>query len=105
MLTYGPAEGYHPLRVAIADYLRMARAVRCDWRQVILVSGSQQAIDLTARVLLDPGDGVWMEEPGYRGARDSLVAAGLALAPVPVDAEGISVSAGRAMAPPPGWPT
>lgn len=99
LLTYGPAEGYQPLRVAIAEYLRMARAVRCDWRQVILVSGSQQAIDLTARVLLNPGDGVWMEEPGYRGARDSLVAAGLALAPVPVDAEGISVSAGRAMAP------
>ncbi|MGJ5816666.1 PLP-dependent aminotransferase family protein [Paludibaculum fermentans] len=99
MLTYGPAEGYQPLRVAIADYLRMARAVRCDWRQVILVSGSQQAIDLTARVLLDPGDGVWMEEPGYRGARDSLLAAGLDLAPVPVDDEGLSVRAGRAMAP------
>ncbi|MBN9663589.1 MAG: PLP-dependent aminotransferase family protein [Acidobacteria bacterium] len=99
LLTYGPAEGAQPLRQAIAEYLRMARAVRCDWRQVILVSGSQQAIDLTARVLLDPGDAVWMEEPGYRGARDALVAAGLALAPVPVDAEGISVRAGRATAP------
>lgn len=99
MLSYGPAEGYAPLRQAIADYLRMARAVRCDWRQVILVSGSQQAIDLTARVLLDPGDAIWMEEPGYRGARDSLTAAGLRLCPVPVDAEGLSVPAGQSAEP------
>jgi GntR family transcriptional regulator/MocR family aminotransferase len=60
----------------------------------MVVSGSQQALDITARVLLESGDRVWVEEPGYRGARDVLTMAGARLVPVPVDAEGLDVKAG-----------
>lgn len=95
----GEAAGYPPLRRVVADYLAQARAVRCDPAQVIIVSGAQQALDLVARVLLEPGDTVWMEEPGYQGARASLLASGARVVPVPVDDEGLSVKHGRALAP------
>jgi GntR family transcriptional regulator/MocR family aminotransferase len=95
----GEAAGHAPLRRVVADYLAQARAVRCDPEQVIIVSGAQQALDLVARVLLEPGDTVWMEEPGYQGARASLLASGARLVPVPVDSEGLSVKHGRALAP------
>jgi GntR family transcriptional regulator/MocR family aminotransferase len=62
--------------------------------QVIVVSGSQQALDLSARVLLDPGDAVWVEDPGYMGARGALSGAGARLVPVPVDEEGLEVAKG-----------
>jgi len=91
---YHDPGGYRPLRQAIADYLGAARAVRCTTDQVIVVAGSQQALDLVARVLLDPGDAVWVEEPGYAGAKGALAAAGARLVPVPVDAEGLDVAAG-----------
>jgi GntR family transcriptional regulator/MocR family aminotransferase len=63
----------------------------------MVVSGSQQALAITARVLLEPGHHVWVEEPGYRGARDVLSMAGARLAPVPVDHEGLDVTAGMAV--------
>jgi len=91
--------GFAPLREAIASYLGAARAVQCDPNQVIIVSGAQQAIDLTARVLIDPGDSVWMEEPGFQGMRGALLGAGAELAAVPVDDEGISVSDVERIAP------
>ncbi len=94
LLNYGEAAGYMPLREAIAAHLGAARAVRCEPEQVIVVAGAQQALDLAARVLLDPGDAVWIEEPGYLGARGALVAAGAELVPVPLDAEGLDVRAG-----------
>ncbi len=87
--------GYGPLCRAIADYLASARAVACRAEQVIIVSGTQQALDLTARVLLDPGDAVWIEEPGYPPTATVLLAAGARPVPVPVDREGLSVVAGR----------
>jgi len=93
------AKGYLGLRRALADYLGAARAVRCDPEQVFVVSGAQQALDLCARVLLDPGDPVWVEEPGYPGLIGALAAAGAEVAPVPVDQEGIAVASGRALAP------
>ena len=80
-------------------YLARARGVRCDADQVIIVAGAQQALDWCARVLLDPGDAVWVEDPGYPGARGALAAAGARLVPVPVDAEGIDVAAGDGGAP------
>ncbi len=92
---YDNPAGYRPLRQAVADYLGAARAVRCEADQVIVVAGSQQALDLVARVLLDPGDAVWVEEPGYAGATGALAAAGARVVPVPVDAEGLDVAAGR----------
>lgn len=89
LLNYGEAQGYRPLRELIADYLRLSRAIRCDPDQIVMVSGFQQALNLAAQVLLDPGDAVWIEEPGYLGTRNVLQSVGTILVPVPVDAEGI----------------
>jgi GntR family transcriptional regulator/MocR family aminotransferase len=100
-LAYAEPHGYAPLRAAIAAYVRQARAVSCDPEQVIVVSGAQQAFDLAARVLLDPGDAVAMEDPGYRGARAAVRGADGVVVPVPVDANGIDVDALRALAPAP----
>ena len=86
--------GTERFRKAIADYLRTARGVKCDINQIMVVSGSQQALDITARVLFDPGDPVWVEEPGYRLQRSVLTAAGCRLIPIPVDNEGMNVPAG-----------
>ena len=94
LMTYGGPMGYLPFREALAAYLRTSRAVRCEAEQIMVVSGSQQALELSARVLLDPRSPVWMEEPGYPGAKDVLTMAGARLVPVPVDAEGLDVSAG-----------
>jgi GntR family transcriptional regulator/MocR family aminotransferase len=86
--------GASRFREAICDYLRTSRAVHADPEHVMIVSGSQQALQIAANVLLDPGDAVWMEEPGYRLARTAFAAAGCRLVPVPVDDEGLEVSAG-----------
>jgi len=93
-LCYGDAMGSENLREAIATYLRTARAVRCEAHQIMIVSGSQQALDIAARVLLDPGNQVWIEEPGYSFARDVMAAAGCFLVPVAVDDQGLDVAAG-----------
>jgi GntR family transcriptional regulator/MocR family aminotransferase len=93
-LNYGDPMGSKDFRETIATYLRTARAVDCEARQIMVVSGSQQALDLSARVLLDPGSPVWIEEPGYELMRYALTLAGCRLIPVPVDAEGMDVAAG-----------
>src|SRR5262249_16538401 len=85
------SQGYEPLRVAIAGYLRRSRAVTCDADQVVIVNGSQQALDLIAKVLIDPGDQVALEDPGYLGARRAFQAQGAELLPAPVDESGIVV--------------
>lgn len=72
----GDAGGYPPLRRAIAEYVGHSRGVRCSSEQIIVTSGAQQALDLLARVLLDPGDEVWMEDPGYPGASQAFQSAG-----------------------------
>src|SRR5947209_12300324 len=76
LLAYGEAAGHRPLREAIAGYLASSRGVRCTWEQVVVLSGAQQGIELAARLLLDPGDEAWLEEPGYLGARGALRTAG-----------------------------
>ena len=86
--------GYRPFREEVAAYLRTARAVRCEADQVMVVSGSQHALELTARVLLEAGNPVWVEQPGYGGARDVLRLRGAKLTAVPVDSEGLNVAAG-----------
>jgi GntR family transcriptional regulator / MocR family aminotransferase len=86
--------GAERFRSAICDYLRTARGVHCSPDQILIVSGSQQALDITARVLLDPGNAVWVEEPGYSLQRIVLSTAGCRLVPVPVDGEGLNVAAG-----------
>jgi GntR family transcriptional regulator/MocR family aminotransferase len=91
-LDYSPVEGDLELRHELTLYLRRTRAVQCDPDQVLLVNGSQQALDLIARVLLDPGDTVAIEEPHYTGAREVFRSAGAHLLPLPVDAAGVDPS-------------
>ena len=99
LLSYNEAAGLPHLRQAIGEYLSAARGVRCSSSQVIVTAGSQQALDLAARLLLDPGDTAWVEDPGYLGARGALLASGIRIQPVPVDSEGLSVESGRRLAP------
>ena len=96
---YQSGQGYAPLREAIAAHIGITRGVHCAPDQIIITAGSQGALALVARVLLDPGDRVWVEQPGYLGARGALLAEGAQLTPVPVDAEGLSVAAGQALCP------
>jgi GntR family transcriptional regulator/MocR family aminotransferase len=91
----GDARGYAPLRKAIAEYVGSTRGVRCDPGQVLVTAGTQQALDLTARLLLDPGDAVLMEDPGYPGAVHAFRAAGARIIPIAVDAEGLSIDLAR----------
>jgi GntR family transcriptional regulator / MocR family aminotransferase len=93
-LGYSDANGFPVLRDAICRYLQAARAVRCEPGQIIITAGTQHATDIATRVLLRPGDRVWIEDPGYPLTRDMLVAAGMQLRPVPVDEHGLQVAAG-----------
>jgi GntR family transcriptional regulator / MocR family aminotransferase len=90
-LHYGGPLGFQELRKAICAYLRTARAVHCDPDHVMIVAGSQQALEITTRVLLDERSAAWVEEPGYWLTRQVLTAAGCRLVPVPVDGEGLDV--------------
>src|SRR3984893_6604604 len=92
IMAYGDAMGYLPFREAIAEYLSTVRGVRCEPSQILVTTGSQQALQISAQVLLDPKDRVCMEEPGYPGARQAFMTAGAHLIPVPVDNEGIDVA-------------
>src|ERR1700683_3785836 len=94
LMAYGDAMGYMPLREAIAEYLGAVRAVRCEPSQILITTGSQLGLQLSAQVLLDPNDRVWIEEPGYPGARHALMSTGAQLVPVPVDYEGLNVAEG-----------
>jgi GntR family transcriptional regulator/MocR family aminotransferase len=93
-LGYGDAAGYGPLRDAIAAELRTQKDIACSRDQVIVVSGTQQALDLIGRLMLDPGDDVWIEDPASHGTRTSLRGAGANLVAVPVDDEGLDVDEG-----------
>jgi GntR family transcriptional regulator/MocR family aminotransferase len=95
------AAGYPPLRAAVAHYLAAARGITGTADQVVIVAGIRQALMVAARLVLDAGDVVWLEDPGYPPLRGPLVAAGAKLVPVEVDGEGLSVSAGRRAAPQP----
>jgi GntR family transcriptional regulator/MocR family aminotransferase len=94
LFNYGDPMGSKELRQAIAVYLRTARGVRCDPDQIMIVTGSQQALDVAVRALLNPGDRVWMEEPGYKFARSVFALNHCPIVPVPVDDEGLNVGAG-----------
>ena len=98
-LGYGDPLGYPPLRKAIAQYLRSARGLRCGDDQIVICAGSQQAINLCAHLSFDPGDSVWMEDPGYAIARHVLTVNQAHIVPVPVDESGIDVEAGIRLAP------
>ena len=92
-LYYMPAEGDPALRRALQGYLRRARGIACDAEQILVVHGSQQAIDLCARLLLDAGDAFVFENPGYLMARHCFEATGARLLTTPVD--GLGLDTGR----------
>src|SRR6476469_6472187 len=98
-LAYGHSAGYRPLREAIASYIAVVRGVRCTADEILIVGGAQQALDIATRLLLDPGDAVWLEDPGYVGARAAFMAAGARIVPVRVDASGLDVAEGERLAP------
>jgi len=93
-LGYADPAGLPRLRELLAAHLSTSRGVHCAAEQIVITSGSQQALFLIATLLLAPGDAVWVEDPGYRGASGALYAAGARVCPIPVDAEGLSVALG-----------
>ena len=99
VMGYGAPFGHAPLRQAIALHLRANRGIACEAEQVFIVGGAQQAFHLIGTTLLDPGDKVWFENPGAIGARNSLIAAGAELVPVPVDEQGLRVAEGLRLSP------
>ncbi len=88
ILSYQSFAGHRGLREAIAEYVAVARGVNCRPDEVIVVTGAQAALDLAARLLLDSGDTVWLEEPGYLGARSAFLSSGAKLAPLRVQKGG-----------------
>lgn len=96
MLTLGEANpgGLPALRKAIAEHLAIARDVHVPWEQIVIVGSVQQALDLCLRLMTEPGDSVWMEDPGYVGARQIMHASGVRVVDVPVDLEGLCVQEG-----------
>ncbi len=95
LLGYHHSAGYKPLREAVAAHLESARGVHCTPEQVIIVNGTQQALDLIGRIFLDAESEVFVEDPCYFGARDVFSATGARLVPVPVDKEGFNVHEAR----------
>jgi GntR family transcriptional regulator/MocR family aminotransferase len=96
---YSDPRGLLPLRRAICDYLRAARAVQCEADQIVVTSGTQHAIDLVIRTLQQEGMQAWVEDPGYALTRQALIATGIKIQAIPVDAHGIDVGAGIRLAP------
>jgi len=92
--AYQDSAGYRPLREAIVAHVTVTRQVHCTSEQVMIVPGSQGALDLAARMLVNTGDPVWLEDPGYSGALGAFLGAGADIIPVPVDQEGLVVDIG-----------
>lgn len=99
LVAYGEPAGFRPLREAIAAHIRERRNVACDPAQVIVTSGTQQSLDIVNRLVLDPDEEIWLEDPGSLAARSAFLSAGARIVPVPVDGEGIDVAAGVRAAP------
>lgn len=99
IMGYGQPQGHQGLRRAIASHLNASRGIRCDPDQIFVTGGAQHAFSLIGRVLLNPGDKVWYENPGAIGARNALVASGAELIPAKVDAEGLDIGDARARSP------
>jgi len=99
MLGYGCPAGWQPLREAVAHYLRAARAVRCDWQQLIITNGAKQAMHLVAQTMTDPGDPVFIENPNYSGIRIGFTLSGAKMLPVPVDREDLEIATAEQLCP------
>src|SRR5262249_40933982 len=98
-LGYTDPCGLIELRRTICDYLRAARAVRCEPQQIVITAGTQHAVEITIRVLLAPGDEVWVEDPGYPLTHAQLLLAKVRPCPVAVDEQGIVIETGLRVAP------
>lgn len=98
-LNEGSGAGWHPLRCAIAAHLHAVRGLACEPDQLLVLPGSQAALDLALRALARPGDEIWMEDPGYPYARQAIRAGGLTEVALAVDSSGIRVGDGLARAP------
>lgn len=88
--AYGATSGLEQLRFALSTHLREMRGVQANPEQIIITSSAQAALDLLARALLDPQDKVWVEDPGYLGARAAFSGTGATLVPVPLDQDGLN---------------
>ena len=91
LLSQNGPLGFDPLRNAVAGHLRTARAVNCTSNEVVITGGAQQGLDLISRIMLNDGDQVWMDEPGYLGARDAFSGTGAKVQPVGRDADGFDL--------------
>ncbi|HKW65578.1 MAG TPA: PLP-dependent aminotransferase family protein [Candidatus Acidoferrum sp.] len=94
LLAIGEVAGYKLLREAVAAYLGSSRGVNCSSEQIVIVSGVQQGLDILTRILVKPGEAVWMEDPGYFGAAAVFRNAGARIIPLPVDEHGLKVPKG-----------
>jgi GntR family transcriptional regulator/MocR family aminotransferase len=88
---YGSVRGHEPLRISVRDYLARSRMLLCSLDQIVITTGTQEALDLIARLFVDPWDRVIIEEPSYPTARKSFLSAGAEITPVPVDVDGLDV--------------
>jgi GntR family transcriptional regulator / MocR family aminotransferase len=100
-LARGDPAGSRTLREAVATYLGASRGVACSPDHIVIVSGVQQSLDLIARLVVQPGDPVWIEDPGYPGAIDAFRNAGAKIVPVRVDQDGLDPAYGRRRCPRP----
>ena len=99
-LSYATGAGHPALREAIAEHLQGTRGVACSADQILVTSGAQQALHLISQLLADPGDTVWLEDPGYWGARSVFRMAGLQLQPIALDGEGLAPTPQQLKTPP-----
>lgn len=95
LLVHGDGRGFPPLRAAIATHIATTRGVRCSAEQIVITSGTQQSLDLVARLLLDRGDPVWIEDPAYPGASALFRAVGAEVIGIPIDGEGLHWAGSR----------
>lgn len=100
-LCYGPPAGWPPLREATARYLALTRGIECAAEQVVILNGPLQALDLVVRVLLEPGDTLVAERPGYMSVARTVGLPPLTLCGAPVDDDGLDVEAARRLCPAP----
>lgn len=91
VMGYGEPKGFSPLRRSIAMHLKALKGIECDPEQVFITAGAQQAFAHIGHLFLNPGDRVWMENPGASGARNAFLSEGAELIPVDVDGEGLVV--------------
>jgi GntR family transcriptional regulator/MocR family aminotransferase len=98
-LWHTDAAGLPALRSAIAQHLGISRGVTVTPEQIVVLSSVQQALDLCLRLLVGPEEQAWMEDPGYPGARQLMLAAGVRVVDIPVDQEGMRVDRGLQLAP------